>query len=134
MTELIINPGSRIASPDHDGDWQNTLTVARRRAEDWLGKMHAEGMTDVELLDGTTEREGRWVFTFRHKITEATATLEMHGIEPVAAYEQQHWFAPRVYWNGSSTTNPCLEDFAAPGFKAVRTFVAETSAPKTGKD
>ena len=128
---LIINPGSRIASPEHDGEWQNTEAKARERAEVWLGKMHGEGMTDVELLDGTqlgvAEQGGRWRFTFRHQVTGVTATLDMHGIDPVDAYEREHVFAPRVYWNGSSCSDPALEDFAAPGFVAVRTFRASNT-------
>ena len=131
---LIINPGSRIASPEHDGEWQNTEAKARERAEVWLGKMHGEGMTDVELLDGSEPRGGRWLFTFRHKITGATATLEMHGIDPVDAYEREHVFAPRVYWNGSSTSDPKLEHFAAPGFAAVRTFKAELPQARRAAD
>lgn len=127
MTELIINPGSRIASPEYDGEWQNTEAKARERAGVWLGKMHAEGMTDVELLDGSEPRDGRWLFTFHHKVTGATVTLEMHGIDPADAYEREHVFAPRVYWNGSSVSDPRLEDFAAPGFVPVRTFIP--SAP-----
>jgi hypothetical protein len=122
VTELIINPGSRIPQPEHDGEWQNTEARARERAVTWLGKMQAEGMTGVELLDGSEPRDGRWLYTFRHEVTGATATLEMHGIDSVAAYERQHIFAPRVYWNGSSCSDPCLEDFAAPGFIPVRTF------------
>ena len=120
---LIINPGSRIGEPGEG--WTNTYETARGYAEKWLAQMHGEGMTDVELLDGTEEREGRWVFTFRHKITQATATLEIHGIDNPAAYEKRHVFAPRTYWNGSSCSDPELENFAAPGFVAVRTFKAQ---------
>lgn len=123
MTALIINPGSRIGEPGEG--WTNTRETARGYAEHWLARMHGEGMTDVELLDGTTEREGRWVFTFRHAVTGATATLDIHGIDGVRAYEKRHLFAPRVYWNGSSCSNPELENFAAPGFTAVRTFKRE---------
>lgn len=126
MSGLIINPGSRIAPPGEG--WTNTEAKARDRAGNWLGKMHAEGMTDVELLDGAEPRDGRWLFTFRHKVTGATATLEMHGIDPAEAYERQHVFTPRVYWNGSSCADPCLEDFAAPGFRPVRTFAPEIEA------
>jgi hypothetical protein len=120
---LIINPGSRVASPEYDGDWQNTEAKARERAQEWLCKMHAEGMTDVELLDGTEPRDGRWLYTFRHKITGATAKLEIHGIDPIAAYEREHVFGARIYWNGSSCADPALEDFAAAGFTPVRTFI-----------
>ena len=91
----------------------------------WLARMHADGMTDVELLDGSTGREGRWVFTFRHAVTGTTVELETHGIDSTEAYERQYIFTPKVYWNGSSTSEPELEHFAAPGFVAVRTFRQE---------
>ena len=120
MGVLIINPGSHIGEPGEG--WMNTRETARGYAENWLAKMHGEGMTDVDLLDSTTEREGRWVFTFRHAATGATVELEIHGIDNTDAYERRHTFAPRVYWNGSSTADPQLEDFAAPGFAPVRTF------------
>jgi hypothetical protein len=128
---LIINPGSRIGKPGNG--WTNTAATALAHAKDWLTRMHAEGMADVELLDGEIEREGRWTFTFRHAVTGKTVELEMHGIDDVPAYEREHIFAPRVYWNGSSTANPELDDFATPGFEVVRTFraaVTETKAPQ----
>jgi hypothetical protein len=120
---LLINPGSRIGKPGEG--WTNTYEEARAMARRWLAQMHEDGMTDVELLDGSTERDGRWVFTFRHSVTGTTVELETHGIDNIEAYERQHIFAPRIYWNGSSTSNPELEHFAAPGFVAVRTFIPE---------
>jgi len=124
---VIINPGSRIA--DAGEGWTNNEATARAEAEKWLARMHAEGMTGVRLLDGSEECTGRWLFTFRHDVTGATATLETHGIDNLDAYQKEQWFAPRIYWNGDSSSEPKLEDFAAPGFKAVRTFVAEEAAP-----
>jgi hypothetical protein len=67
------------------------------------------------------------VFTFRHAVTGTTVELEMHGIDNLQAYEDDHLFAARVYWNGSSLSEPELDDFAAPGFVAVHTFRAETT-------
>jgi hypothetical protein len=119
---VIINPGSRVGPP-RDG-WTNSEATARAQAEQWLARMHADGMTDVELLDGAGETEGRWRFTFRHKVTGTEAVLETHGIDDIEAYEKDHIFTPRVYWRDSSTAEPRLEDFAAPGFKLIRTFVA----------
>jgi hypothetical protein len=119
---MIINPGSHIGEPGKG--WTNTAATARAHARDWLTQMHTDGMTDVELLDGERETEGRWVFTFRHAVTGTTVELDMHGIDNLQAYEDDHLFAPRVYWSGSSTSDPELEHFAAPGFVAVRTFKA----------
>lgn len=119
---VIINPGSRVGAPGEG--WTNTGATARAAAEQWLARMHADGMTDVELLDGAEETEGRWRFTFRHTVSGTEVTLETHGIDAIGAYEQDHIFTPRVYWRESSTAEPRLEDFAAPGFRLVRTFVA----------
>lgn len=125
MTGLIINPGSRIGEPG-DG-WTNTYATARTMAEDWLAKMRAEGLTDVTLLDGGEDHgDGRWGFMFRHEVTGVSICLDTHGIDNPGAYQRQHPFTPRIYWNGSSCSNPELEDFAAPGFAPVRTFTTET--------
>ena len=55
-------------------------------------------------------------------MTGAAVVLETHGIDDIAAYERERVFVPRVYWNGSSISEPELEDWAAPGFVLVRTF------------
>jgi hypothetical protein len=126
---LIINPGSRIGEPG--SGWTNTCEEARAEAGRWLDRMHADGMTDVELLDGSKEEEGRWVFSFRHAVTGIVVKLMTHGIDNVQAYEREHIFTPRVYWNDSSISEPELEHFAAPGFKAVRTFIADQETAPT---
>ena len=121
---VIINPGSSIGEPGEG--WTNTYRTARSHAERWLARMQADGFTDVELLASSDEeREGRWSFSFRHSVTGVSVTLEVAGIDDVAAYERRHVFAPRTYWNGSSTADPKLEDFAAPGFVPVRTFTPD---------
>src|SRR5450755_3978498 len=120
---LLINPGSHIGEPGTG--WTNTREKARAEAEGWLTQMRADGFADVELLDGDEEREGRWVFTFRHAVTGTCVHLETHGIDNVKAYEKERVFSPRIYWNGSSCSNPELEHFAADGFTAMRTFVAD---------
>lgn len=132
MESLIINPGARIGQPGNG--WTNTLAKARAEAGEWLSRMHAEGMTDVVLLgDAEDTGDGRWRFTFRHAVTGTAVHLDTHGIDDLDAYRRQHLFDPRVYWNGSSTAEPRLEDFAAPGFVLVRTFAPEAAAT-TGKD
>lgn len=128
---MLINPGSRIGEPGEG--WTNTCETARGYAGQWLAQMHGEGMTGVELLDSSTERDGRWIFTFRHAVTGKTVELEIHGIDDTDAYKKRHVFEPRIYWNGSSTSDPKLEHFAAPGFRAVRTFVAEEAAKAAGE-
>jgi hypothetical protein len=121
---LIVNAGSRVASSG--GGWTNTYQAARAEAERWLERMHAEGMTDVVLLDDAEEAGGCWRFTYRHTVTGVSVRLETPGIDDLAAYQKEHIFPPRIYWNGSSSGNPQLDDFAAPGFAPVRTFRQES--------
>ena len=119
---LIINAGSRIGG-DPQG-WSNTVEEARRRAKEWLYRMRAEGFTDIEMLEPGDEADGRWLFVFRHTVTGVEVPLRMHGIDDLVAYERQNIFSPRVYWNGSSSANPDLDDFAATGFVKAMTFTA----------
>ena len=72
-----------------------------------------------------SEDNGRWPFVIRHQITGVEVVLETHGIDDLDAYKRQCIFDPRVYWNGSSSAEPTLDDFDAPGFVVkVMTFVA----------
>lgn len=118
----IINPGARIGG-DPQG-WTNTVEQAIRNAQDWLGRMLKEGFTDIEVDEPGAEDQGRWPFVFRHTVTGVEVILDTHGMDDVKAYEKQHIFAPRVYWNGSSSAEPQLDDFWMPGFVKTMTFVA----------
>lgn len=123
---VIVNPGSGPVPESGEG-WANTYEGAYGWAIYWLGLIHEQAATDVELLNpGTPNGDGRWKFGFRHPVTGVVVELDTHGIpfEQIAAYEKERLFAPRIYWNGSSCSDPELEDWAAPGFKALRTFVA----------
>ncbi len=120
----FINPGSRIAEPTTG--WTNTFEQAKKEAETWLETMHEEGIVDVAIVNwDETESEGRWRFEFEHAVTRVRVTLATHGIDNLTAYCKQALFAPRVYWNGSSSSSPDHADFAAPGFKL--TYVSEVS-------
>lgn len=118
---LIINAGSAIGATE--AGWTNTEAQARKEAEKWLALIHADGMVDVELLPGSVEFESRWRFTFRHAVTAVEVTFETHGIDNEEVYRKRYTFAPRQYWNGSSTNDPEIDDFAAPGFAVRKTFV-----------
>lgn len=120
---LIINPGSGAVPLAGEG-WTNTYGVALEEAERWLGRMREDGIEDVTLdVRDQTEREGRWTFGFRHSVTGVVVDLVTHGIDDMKAYEADgHIFGARVYWHGSSSSNPELEDWSADGFVAVRTF------------
>lgn len=123
MTTLLVNPGSGPVAESGEG-WTNTYAAARATAERWLAQIHADGMRDVDLAAGCLEREGRWRFSFTHRVTGVAVVLETHGVDDVRAYEKERVFAPRVYWRGSSTANPDLDDWAAPGYEPVRTYRA----------
>jgi hypothetical protein len=129
-TTLLINPGSHIAD-DPDDEWTNTYQQALTTAREWLTRIHSDGITDVELIaphPTQAPHDGRWTFTFRHTITGTEVTLETHGIHPLEVYERRHIFGARIYWNGSSSADPELENFAAPGFRAVRTYTPAVTA------
>lgn len=120
---MIVNPGSGPVHESGEG-WTNTYDEARREAARWLERMHAHGLRDVVPVkpDGVCE-EGRWRFGFLHAVTGVVVYLETPGIDDYDAYRKERIWDPRVYWNKSSCSDPQLEDWAAPGFEALRTFV-----------
>jgi hypothetical protein len=125
---LIINPGANLLDAATATGWTNTYTTARAAADTWLDQMRKEGVADVDLVGADeTEREGRWTFTFRHRVTGVEVEMETHGIDDLDAYQRQYVFAPRVYWRGCSSSTPGLSDFAAPGY--VMTFRPADPAP-----
>lgn len=131
--ELIVNPGARLGNTDAAQGWTNTWEQALAVARDWLAKMVRDGFgADIELVttEPTEPEDGRWRFTYRHKVTGTTATLDTHGINDLDAYERQHLFAPKVYWNGSSCSDPELANFAAPGY--VQTYRLTTPEERRG--
>lgn len=132
MTALI-NPGSHIGASTGKA-WTNTFEEAKKTAERWLESMHNDdGLTDVELVRcDPLEHEGRWSFYFRHKVTGVEVELDTHGISDVDAYCAKYIFTPRIYWNGSSTGDPKIEDFKAPGFRVHKTFVPSNKEPSNG--
>jgi len=125
---LIINPGSGPVAAGTS--WTNTVEGALAEARRWHDGMIRDGFGhDVELLpldmhrQAASNAEGRWLFEFRHRVTGAVVELETHGIDNVDAYMKARVFAPRVYWNGSSSASPTLGDFAVSGF--VQTYRTE---------
>jgi hypothetical protein len=104
---LIINPGS-----ENKG---GTLEQAKLNAAKWLKSIHAEGFKEVEMKfieqypDG-----GNFRFDFVHKVTKKVAILEIHGFDKKQC--EKFTFHPRVYWQGSSTADPKIEDWLGDGF------------------
>lgn len=120
---LIINPGSGEVGDSGEG-WTNTHKQARLNAYTMFYRpMLEQGFTDIEVIDTKEEVEGRWKFIFKHKITGKEVELETHGIDNMEAYCKEHIFGSRIYWNGSSSGNPELSDFAAEGYEPILTYV-----------
>jgi hypothetical protein len=121
----IMNAGSGAVPASGEG-WTNTYETAREKAIGWHKRLtHDDGMRDIVLLpdgDGRAAPDGRWVFTFRHQVTGKEIDLEVDGVDHMDAYAKERLFTPRTYWNGSSTAEPDLEDFAVRGFEMVKTF------------
>lgn len=129
---LIINPGSEPVDTDGQG-WTNTYAGACAIAEDWLTKMRDAGIGhDVELVlpapadtidPPAPDSEGRWRFQYRHTVTDGTVELKTHGIDNLDAWAEGRILGsmgPRVYWKGSSSADPQLDDWAADGY--VQTY------------
>ena len=125
---LIINPGSHIGQ-ESEG-WTNTYEFALKNALNWLETLKKDGFTDILMTSIAGQRDGRWTFVFTHQVTGKSVELETHGIDPMDAYLKQYIFPPRVYWDGSSSAIVELEQFAADGYKAVKTYrkVAEVKS------
>lgn len=127
VVSILINPGSQVSESSGDG-WTNTYVGALAEARKWHVRMVTDRFgQDLELIepDHQEPSAGRWGFGFRHRVTGVVVGLETHGIDDMDAYRVRNIFGPRTYWNGSSTSNPDLEQWAAPGF--VQTYVPERS-------
>ena len=122
---VIINPGSTIDSMGGDG-WTNTVEQARKHAKEWLRRMRREDQIDAKLLPGETFEDGRWTFKFQHNLTGVVCDLCTHGIDNDDAYRKENIFTPRMYWNGSSCSNPMQEDFLKDGYRVEIRIVEAT--------
>lgn len=110
---LIINPSS-----EHKG---GSFEIALDRAKHWAICIANDGIEGVQLLDGAETCECGWAFTFRHDVTGVECRYETHGLfgPKISPYDAGYVFAPRDYWNGSSTAGPKAEDFLRAGFRVV---------------
>ena len=106
---VIINPGRSVS--------EGTVEQARANADEWLERMRADGITGVYIDHDATRPceygEARWVFTFRHEVTGATAELTIDGLTDDEKRGLVFW--PKVYWKGSSCSHPDLSDFLTDG-------------------
>ena len=109
---IIINPGSKLAN--------GTEKQAVKNANDWVMEMRENGIRYVQIV-GSPIPDGRfrWTFALRHSLTGVEATLAIHGLsaQEVEEYAANNLGAqPRIYWNGSSSAEPQLEDFLTEGY------------------
>lgn len=104
---IIINPGS-----ENKG---GTLEQAKKNATRWLKSIHADGFKEVKMKFIKQYPDGRnFRFDFIHSITKKVAILETHGF--TKEQEDKFMFRPRVYWQGSSTADPKIEDWLSDDF------------------
>ena len=104
---VIINAGS-----ENKG---GTFEQAEINEKEWLNNIHNNGFLEVEMSFVEYHKDGDWQFNFIHRVTGKTATLEIHGFTKEQC--KKFMFHPRVYWNGSSTAEPKIEDWLTDGFK-----------------
>ena len=115
MSTLIINPGSHVAG--------GTEAQALANAREWLTHMRENGITDPSIVLDEQSRKhenGRWSFMFRHLLTGIERELSIHGLteDEAKAFAARNIVGarPRVYWKGSSCSDPDMLDWMAPGY------------------
>lgn len=120
---LIINPGS-----ENKG---GTLEQATINAEHWLKNIHNEGFFEVEMSFVEQLKDGDYLFNFTHSVTKKVAALCIHGFTK-EEYDG-FTFGPQVYWNGSSTADPKIEDWLVEGFKYRIDYFVDQKIPATNQ-
>jgi len=122
---LLINPGSHIGENTSE-KWANTHEQALQNALGWLKNIQNDGYKNIRMYDTKEEIEGRWKFIFKHLVTGVEVELETHGITDIDEYKKEHVFTPRVYWNGSSTGEPELDQWLTDGYHKVMDIEAKS--------
>lgn len=123
---FIINPGSGHVASEGEG-WQNTEAGAIINAHRWYDRIKEDGIEDIILLPACEyDNEGRWTFWFEHRLTCVKVELSTHGIiaEQLSAYRAEHIFYPRIYWDGSSSSNPEPENWLKDGYRVAHRIEA----------
>jgi len=98
---LIINPGS-----ENKG---GTFEQALENAYGWLENIIKE-YPEVKMTTHENRlNDGDWEFKFTHGVTGKQVNLQTHGFTEEQC--EKFVFHPRVYWDGSSTADPKVEDW-----------------------
>lgn len=112
MKNIIINPGSRIK--------KGTFEQAVINANVWLKNIIAEYPEVVMSSNENYDGEGRWFFEFTHTVTGKVCILDIHGFTPQEC--EKFIFHPKVYWNGSSCSDPEPKNWLTDKFKWKYTY------------
>lgn len=102
---IIINAGSE----NKGGTFEQALI----NANCWFKNIKEE-YPEVEMSTNKSKADGMFDFIFTHGVTKKQVVLSIHGFTDKQCDE--FTFSPRVYWNGSSTAEPKIEDWLADGF------------------
>ena len=105
MNNVIINPGSE----NKGGTFEQALTIAKEWHENILSEF-----PEVTMSEKGVHCDGLWMFEFKHQVTGVTVHLQTHGFTREQC--EKFIFQPRVYWNGSSTGDPRIEDWLTDEF------------------
>ena len=85
-----------------------TKEQAILNAEKWLKNIQNDGFLDVVMEFSKTDKD-YFLFEFKHNITGKVALLSTHGLSDKEVDKMA--FKPKVYWNGSSVSEPKFEDW-----------------------
>ena len=75
-------------------------------------------------------KDGDWNFKFKHLVTGAVVDLDIHGFTEEES--EKFMFHPRVYWNGSSTAGPKIEDWLTDGYTYRILYEKDTTKTQEG--
>lgn len=114
---MIINAGS-----ENKG---GTFEQALKNANKWLEMMNEDFPEVTMSTEENRLSDGDWEFIFTHGVTNKKALLQIHGFTKEEC--EKFVFHPRVYWNGSSTSEPEVEDWLTDDFKCRTIYELKTN-------
>ena len=104
---MIINAGSE----NKGGTFEEALKSARV----WLSSVQREFPEVTMTTHENRLGDGDWNFVFTHQVTGVSVDLDIHGFTDEEC--EKFTFHPRVYWNGSSTSDPKIDDWLTDDYK-----------------
>jgi hypothetical protein len=109
---VVLNGGVGLTAGIKRGTYEQAII----NAQGWLKNIQSE-FPEVRIIDEqeTYDVYYGWVFRFIHTVTEKTAWLGIHGYTDEQV--EVGSFFTRVWWNDSSTSDACIEDWLTNDFK-----------------